>query len=50
MKLGFIGTGAISDAVVRGLASSDYPVSEFIVSQSSDKLDEVRQVRHGHFR
>ena len=38
MKLGFIGTGAISDAVVRGLASSDYPVSEFIVSRRSDAV------------
>lgn len=38
MKLGFIGTGAISDAVIRGLASSAYPVSEFIVSRRSDAI------------
>lgn len=32
MKLGFIGTGVISDAVIRGLLSTDYSVSEIIVS------------------
>lgn len=33
MKLGFIGTGVISDAVIRGLLSTDYSVSEIIVSR-----------------
>ncbi|RCK49347.1 pyrroline-5-carboxylate reductase [Thalassospira profundimaris] len=35
MKLGFIGTGAISDALIRGLLSSDYTVTEIIVSHRS---------------
>lgn len=35
MKLGFIGTGAISDAVIRGLLTSDYRVDEIIVSRRS---------------
>lgn len=35
MKLGFIGTGAISDAVIRGLLTSDYQVDEVIVSRRS---------------
>ena len=35
MKLGFIGTRAISDAVIRGLLTSDYPASEIIVSRRS---------------
>lgn len=35
MKLGFIGTGVISEAIILGLLGSDYPVSEFIVSARS---------------
>lgn len=35
MKLGFIGTGVISEAIIIGLLGSDYPVSEFIVSARS---------------
>ncbi|MCC9620974.1 NAD(P)-binding domain-containing protein [Thalassospira sp. MA62] len=38
MKLGFIGTGAISDAVIRGLMTTDYPVDEIIVSRRSDAV------------
>lgn len=33
MKLGFIGTGVISDAMIRGLLSTDDAVSEIIVSR-----------------
>jgi pyrroline-5-carboxylate reductase len=32
MKLGFIGTGAITEAIVIGLMRADYPVSEIILS------------------
>jgi len=38
MKLGFIGTGAISDAVIRGLLTSDYRVDEIIVSRRSEHI------------
>ncbi|AXO13298.1 pyrroline-5-carboxylate reductase [Thalassospira indica] len=38
MKLGFIGTGAISDAVIRGLLTSDYAVDEIIVSRRSGHI------------
>lgn len=38
MKLGFIGTGAISDAVIRGLLTSDYRVDEIIVSRRSERI------------
>ena len=41
MKLGFIGTGAISDAVIRGLLTSDYPVTEVIVSRRSAQISET---------
>jgi len=33
MKIGFIGTGDITAAIVTGLISSDYPVSEIILSE-----------------
>lgn len=35
MKLGFIGTGVITDAIVRGLLKADYPLDEIIVSARS---------------
>ncbi|RCK32283.1 hypothetical protein TH19_19510 [Thalassospira profundimaris] len=38
MKLGFIGTGAISDAMIRGLVSSDFPVSDVIVSRRGERV------------
>lgn len=40
MKLGFIGTGAISDAVIRGLLTSDYPVSGVIVSRRGEQVSQ----------
>lgn len=33
MKIGFIGTGDITEAIVTGLISTDYPVSEIILSE-----------------
>ncbi|MEQ9346870.1 MAG: pyrroline-5-carboxylate reductase [Thalassospira sp.] len=38
MKLGFIGTGSISDAVIRGLLTSDYPVDQVIVSRRGERF------------
>ncbi|WP_430473932.1 pyrroline-5-carboxylate reductase [Thalassospira lucentensis] len=38
MKLGFIGTGAISDAVIRGLLTSDYAADEIIVSRRGERF------------
>jgi pyrroline-5-carboxylate reductase len=35
MKIGFIGTGDITEAIVTGLISSDFPVSEIILSERS---------------
>ena len=35
MRIGFIGTGDITEAIVTGLISSDYPVSEIILSERS---------------
>ena len=35
MKLGFIGTGVITEAIVTGLLASDYPARAFILSQRS---------------
>ena len=32
MKLGFIGTGAITEAIVVGLMEAEYPLSEIVVS------------------
>lgn len=40
MKLGFIGTGAISDAVIRGVLTSDYAVDEIIVSRRSEHISQ----------
>jgi pyrroline-5-carboxylate reductase len=50
MKLGFIGTGAISEAIILGLVDTDFPVSEVIVSarnrtisaQLAEKFTKVR--------
>lgn len=33
MKIGFIGTGDITEAIVTGLISSDYPITEIILSE-----------------
>jgi len=38
MKLGFIGTGAISDAMIRGLLTTDYPIDHVIVSRRGDRF------------
>ncbi|AZV79935.1 pyrroline-5-carboxylate reductase [Parasedimentitalea marina] len=35
MKIGFIGTGDITEAIVTGLISSDFPISEIILSERS---------------
>ncbi|NRB20037.1 MAG: NAD(P)-binding domain-containing protein [Rhodobacteraceae bacterium] len=35
MKIGFIGTGDITEAIVTGLISTDFPVSEIILSERS---------------
>ncbi len=32
MKLGFLGTGTISDAIIRGLCQTNLPISEIIIS------------------
>lgn len=38
MKLGFIGTGVITEAIVTGLLSAEYPVAGIIVSERSREV------------
>jgi pyrroline-5-carboxylate reductase len=38
MKLGFIGTGVITEAIITGLIKSDYPVADIFVSQRSNAV------------
>ncbi len=38
MKLGFIGTGVITEAIVTGLLSSDYPFDGIILSQRNTEI------------
>ena len=40
MKLGFIGTGAITEAIITGLIKSDYPFADIFVSQRSNAVSE----------
>jgi pyrroline-5-carboxylate reductase len=40
MKIGFIGTGVITEAIVGGLLKARYPVSEIIVSPRSEAVAE----------
>ena len=40
MKLGFIGTGAITEAIITGLIKSDYPFADIYVSQRSNAVSE----------
>ena len=38
MKLGFIGTGVITEAIITGLVKSDYPVSDIFISLRNHKV------------
>ena len=38
MKLGFIGTGVITEAIITGLVKSDYPVSDIFISRRNHKV------------
>lgn len=38
MKLGFIGTGVITEAIVRGLLRANYPASEILVSSRTHEI------------
>jgi len=38
MKLGFIGTGVITEAIITGLVKSDYPVSDIFISLRNRKV------------
>mgnify|MGYP000017562376 FL=1 len=38
MKLGFIGAGVITDAIVRGLLRANYPASEILVSSRTHEI------------
>ena len=40
MKLGFIGTGVITEAIITGLTRSDYPASDIFVSLRNRQVSE----------
>ena len=40
MRLGFIGTGVITEAIITGLVKSDYPLSDIFVSLRNHKISE----------
>lgn len=50
MKLGFIGTGTITNAIIQGILSSDYPVDRIFLSRRSTHVSRELGLAHKEVR